>query len=228
MLWRTIGKEIFRQIHVSSDGSSIAALSQNGNLSFFSRTEGYRWAAAPVSPVIDFGLSQNGRFIIFGSMDQSVHVLNDEAIPIIDVKLDGPVKYVTVSNTGKQFAAVLENNTILFFNQSQTPTWALSPDIPISAVTLIQEKVIFGDISGCVYAFDNTSASPVFYSSSVNSSLGKKQTSAVITISSTVAPLGNYGTKLRENGFGIIYYLIVGIFLIGILVEGVKALKFKK
>lgn len=231
LLWKKIGTSFFRQIHVSSDGSRIAALSQNGNISFFSRKEGYLWDIAPGSPVMDFSLSQNGRFFIFGLADQSIHVLNDDAKNVIEVKLDSPVKYVSVSNTGKQFTAVLENNTILFFNQSQTPAWALSSDIPISAVNLIQEKVVSGDLSGCVYAFDNTSVFRIPYSGSNSSAVGEEQTSARITTlttavpKSTIIPPENSGIFIPEKGIEFFYYLLIGILLIGILVEGWKALK---
>ncbi len=231
LLWKRIGKSFVRQIRITSDGSRIATLSQNGNISYFSRNEGYLWETAPGSPVIDFSLSQNGRFIILGLANQSVYVLNDDAKPLFEVKLDSTAKYVSVSNTGKQFAVVLGNNTILFFNQSQTPTWALSSDIPISAVTLIQEKVISGDISGCVYAFDNTSVFRVPYSGSNSPAVGKKPTSTTITTSSTIIPKStiipskNSGITIPENGLEFFYYFLIGILSIGILYEGWKASK---
>jgi len=171
LLWKKIGKSIYKQIRISPDGSRITALSQNGNISYFSRKEGYLWDNTPGSPVLDFDLSQNGRFIIFGLADRSVHVLNEDAKPVTEVTIDSPVTYVSVSNTGKQFAALLVNNTILFYNQSRIPAWAISSDIPISAVTLLQEKVVSGDQSGCVYAFDNTSVFHMTYLGSNSSAI---------------------------------------------------------
>jgi len=230
LLWKKIGKSIYKQIRVSPDGTRIVAQSQNGNLSFFSRKEGYLWDTAPGSPIMSFDLSQNGQYLIFGLADQSIHVLNYNAKPITYIKLDSPVRYVSVSNNGKQFTAVLENNTLLFFNESQIPAWTLSSDIPISAVTLMQDKVVFGDISGCVYAFDSTSGSRVSNSSFDSSSIIQKQTSTTISSTimrptSTIISPENFGLSLPGNGIEFLYNLILGILLIGILVEGWKAVK---
>ena len=234
LLWKRIGKSFIRKIRITSDGSRLAALSQNGNISFFSHREGYLWDISFGSPVTDFGLSPNGRFLIMGLADQTIQILTDDAQRTSEMIFDNPVKYVSVSNNGKQFAAVLANNTILYYNQSQSPVWAFSSDIPISSVSIIQEKVIFGDVAGCVYSVNNNSVFHMPYQSPRSPVVGKEQTSATITTSTTIIPSivikppENSGIAIPQTGIEFLYYLVIGMLLIGVIIQGWKVLKRKR
>ncbi|GEM_PF-3346874 len=157
LLWSYETGGLVNSVSVSSDGSYIAAGSDDTKVYFFNREGKLIWGYKTGYPVCSVSVSSDGSYIAAGSMDYNVYYFNREGKLIWSYETGDQVWGVSVSSDGSYIAAGSRDNNTYFFNREGKLIWSYKTGKDVKSVSVSSDGsyIAAGSGDNNVYFFDN-------------------------------------------------------------------------
>lgn len=124
-LWSDRTDGMIRCVIISSDGSYIAAGSDDNTIYFFNNNGNLLWRYKTDGAIQSVAISPDHSFIVAGSRDNSVYILNVDGVILGKYKTGGEVNIVSVSPDGSYIAVGTEDKEVYFFKFDMEETGKL-------------------------------------------------------------------------------------------------------